>query len=113
MKQQVLTRNGVKLVDMNPRRAIRRHCHMCSDYSWEEVSSCMIRDCELHPFRLGTNFEKDLHSDQRLRAIQRYCKFQCCKGDEQQYRNCDMETCPLFLFRMRKSNSEPIVRTGS
>lgn len=98
MKQKVLTRNGVKTVDLNPRRAIRRHCHMCSDYSWSEVVSCQTLACELHPHRFGN--ECGVNGEGRTEAIRRYCRNRCSGGDENLYRNCDMCICPLFNYRL-------------
>ncbi len=107
MKQKIITRRGIKIVDLNPRRAIRRHCHMCSDYSWEEVEACNVVECELHIFRLGTSFNKDLAPNDRSGAIYRYCLHQCSGEDEKRYQNCDMQVCPLFSFRL-KNIRQPI-----
>lgn len=101
MKQKIITKRGEKTVNLSPRRAIRRNCQMCSDYLWEEVESCQTVECELHAFRSGSGSEKNLNPQERMDAIQRYCRDRCCGGDEKQYRSCDMETCPLFIYRQR------------
>ncbi len=106
MKQKIITKRGEKTVNLSPRRAIRRHCHMCSDYSWEEVESCQDVECELHVFRSGTGSEKDLNPEDRMAAIKRYCKDRCCGGDEKQYGCCDMETCPLFAYRQKNIQNQ-------
>ena len=36
-------------------KAIRVKCLDCSGGSPKEVSDCLVRDCALFPFRLGTN----------------------------------------------------------
>lgn len=38
-----------------PLNAIRSKCLDCSGYSKSEVKNCVILDCPLHPYRLGTN----------------------------------------------------------
>lgn len=100
MKQKVMTRRGVRWVDLNPRRAIRRHCHICSDFCWGEVASCRAVECELHAFRPGADHWDEHDAAQRRRAIQRYCMDQCSGGNEKLCRNCDMTICPLFSYRL-------------
>ena len=36
-----------------PLQAIKQHCFECSGNSYKERESCDIKDCSLHPFRLG------------------------------------------------------------
>jgi len=112
MKQEVITRRGVKTIDLNPRRAIRRHCHMCSDYDWEKVEACSEVECELHAFRIGNAFGDDLNSEFRRKAIRRYCRNRCSGGDEKQYQNCDMPLCPLFFYRLQNRTLKAAVRIG-
>lgn len=38
-----------------PLQAIKRHCFECSGNSYKERELCDIKDCPLHPFRLGKN----------------------------------------------------------
>lgn len=37
-----------------------------------------------------------------LRAIKLKCKEVCCMGDYQSYKNCTIDTCPLWHFRFGK-----------
>jgi len=36
-------------------KSIRSNCLACCCQSVKEVSNCQITDCELHPFRMGTD----------------------------------------------------------
>jgi hypothetical protein len=106
MKQKIITKRGEKTVNLSPRRAIRRNCQMCSDYLWEEVESCQTVECELHAFRSGSGSKKNLNPQERIDAILRYCRDRCCGGDEKRYLSCDMETCPLFVYRQRNIQNQ-------
>lgn len=44
-----------KKTKLTPLKAIRLNCIDCSGYSKVEVRNCVILDCPLYPFRLGTN----------------------------------------------------------
>ena len=40
---------------MNPLKAVRQYCLDCSGDSPSEVKDCVITDCPLYQFRMGTN----------------------------------------------------------
>ena len=42
-------------MEKSPLKAIRQHCLDCCCGSAYEVKNCVIHDCELYPFRLGSN----------------------------------------------------------
>lgn len=42
-------------MEKSPLKAIRQHCLECSCGSAYEVKNCVIHDCNLYPFRLGSN----------------------------------------------------------
>ena len=57
--------------ETNPVKTIRKKCLDCCCGSTEEVKSCEITDCWLHPFRLGKNpfrAKREL-SDEQKEAI--------------------------------------------
>ena len=57
--------------ETNPVKAIRKHCLDCCCGSTEEVKSCEITSCWLHPFRTGKNpfrAKREL-SDEQKEAI--------------------------------------------
>lgn len=41
--------------NLTPIKAIRQHCLSCSNASPKEVKLCVVPDCPLYPYRLGTN----------------------------------------------------------
>jgi hypothetical protein len=42
-----------------------------------------------------------------LKAIKEYCKEQCCAGDIVNWKECEVELCPLKNYRFgKKSNAE-------
>ena len=42
-------------MEKSPLKAIRQHCLECSCGSTYEVKNCVIHDCNLYSFRLGSN----------------------------------------------------------
>ena len=72
---------------------------MCSDFSWKDVEGCRILECELYSFRPGADISIYQNSQDRCFAIRNYCRERCSGGDEKKYLDCDMTTCPLYLFR--------------
>ena len=45
----------MNLKRLTPVKAIRTKCLECSGGSYKEVRDCVIPDCALYPYRLGTN----------------------------------------------------------
>lgn len=41
--------------NLTPVQAIRKKCLDCSGFSRKEVRECVLIDCPLYPFRMGTN----------------------------------------------------------
>ena len=42
-------------MEKSPLKAIRQHCLECCCGSAYEVKNCVIHDCNLYPYRLGSN----------------------------------------------------------
>ena len=40
---------------LTPLKAIKKHCLECSGYEKKQVRECVIKDCVLFPYRLGSN----------------------------------------------------------
>lgn len=40
---------------LTPIKAIRKNCIDCSGGSLKDVKECIIKDCPLYPYRMGTN----------------------------------------------------------
>jgi hypothetical protein len=84
--------------NLNRRRAIRHHCHMCSDFVWSGVIHCQFKDCGLYDFRLGGLQEKGLTPRDRENAIWQYCA-ECARANDTDPPNCDAVECALFPYR--------------
>lgn len=56
-------------MEQSPLKAIRAKCLDCSCGSAYEVKNCTIHDCELYPFRMGSNpFRKREMTDEQKQA---------------------------------------------
>ena len=106
MKVEILSKNGVKVADLNRRKAIHERCLNCSAWYHAEVTGCTFKGCPLYPFRTGKG-KQDAKA--RGQAIKDYCKW-CMAGQVSEVRKCVSETCPLFHFRgkdLRKPQNTP------
>ncbi len=92
MNARILSKNGLKLVHLNRRRAIHERCLDCVGRYSHEVKTCEFDDCPLHPFRSGVG-KQDARD--RSRAIKDYCKW-CTDG---KISACSSLLCPLYPFK--------------
>ncbi len=56
---------------MTPVQAIRAKCIECCCGFLAEVKECQIKDCALHPFRMGKNPNIKLSDEERKRRAER------------------------------------------
>lgn len=96
MKAKIMTKDGVKIMDINRRKAIRLKCLDCSGFSEKEVKECPVSDCELYSFRMGVGRQDP---KERNQAIKRYCREFCMLGSKDEVSKCVSQTCSLFNFR--------------
>ena len=96
MKAKVMGKNGLKVVDLNRRRAIRERCLNCSGWFPKDVTECNLSDCPLSPFRTG---EGKQNPKQRKTAIRKYCLW-CMAGQHSEVGKCTSILCPLFAYRL-------------
>lgn len=58
---------------LTPIKAIRAKCLDCCCWNSNEVRLCPVRDCALHPYRMGhnpyINRKGDPHFGERMRAL--------------------------------------------
>jgi len=101
MKAHIQGKDGVKVVNLNRRRAIRENCLNCSGWNTVEVKNCQHTDCPLHPYRLG---EGSQNPKARAKAIRDYCLW-CMNGNAQEVGKCVTRTCPLFPYRQSKTDA--------
>jgi hypothetical protein len=92
MRTTIISKNGLRKVQLNRRKAIHERCLNCVGWESHAVAKCPIADCNLYPFRSGNGqqFPKE-----RSDAIKAHCKD--CSNGKVHY--CTDETCPLFLYR--------------
>ena len=53
VKHEVLTKDGLKEMDLTPMKAIRLKCLECANFQWSEIKNCNIEDCALWIYRSG------------------------------------------------------------
>jgi len=99
MKVRIQTKNGLKVIQLNRRKAIREKCLNCSNWSSREVLNCKIKDCHLYPFRILTSKQ---NPKKRSKAIREYCHKWCMEGQSHQVKICPSKDCSLFPFRQSK-----------
>ncbi len=92
MNATILSKDGLKLVNLNRRKAIHERCLNCVGWYSHDVKNCEFDDCPLHPFRSGTGKQS---AKARSRAIKAYCKW-CTNG---KVSACGFPLCTLYLFR--------------
>jgi hypothetical protein len=98
MKVTILDKDGLKVANLNRRKAIKARCLDCSGWSFDEVKDCSFQDCPLYPFRLGKGPQ---NPKERIRAIKDYCLW-CMAGQKPEVAKCVSGHCPLFAFRKGK-----------
>jgi len=95
MEAEVFTREGVRKVNLNRRKAIHLKCMDCSAFQYKEMINCLQTDCPLHPFRTGIGKQNPV---QRNRAIKEYCLW-CMYDHSREIEKCTSVNCPLFNYK--------------
>ena len=104
-----MSKGGLRVVDLNRRKAIHQRCLNCSCWIPSEVIGCSFTDCPLFPFRTG---KEKQDPKARRKAIRKYCLW-CMAGQNSEVAKCVSRICSLFAFRMSgidrsvEINSEP------
>jgi len=95
MRVEIQSKNGLKTVNLNRRRAVRERCLNCSAWSTKEVTACKFTDCPLYVYREGRGTQ---NAKERSKAIRAYCLW-CMNGQREEIVKCVSRHCALFLFR--------------
>jgi hypothetical protein len=95
MIAEVLTKNGVKEVDLNRRKAIRLKCLDCSGFERQEVINCTHTECSLYEYRTGRGKQDAKHRDKTIKTL---C-MSCMLDQPFEITNCTSLNCPLYIFR--------------
>jgi hypothetical protein len=100
MKVITMTKNGLKLIYLNRRRAIRERCLNCVSWQTQRVIDCKLDKCPLHTYREG----KGKHdSKARSKAIKAYCLW-CMNRRKGDVTKCKSMHCSLYIFRNGRSS---------
>jgi len=112
VKVSILGKNGLKVVDLNRRKAIRERCLNCTGWSYKEVVDCIFSDCPLYPFRIGRGKQNAIN---RSKNIREYCKW-CMNGQPSEVSKCTSHDCSLWPYRKittdRSSEIESLPKNG-
>ena len=95
MKAKIQSKTGHKIINLNRKKAIRERCLNCSGWSFKDVESCSIKNCQLYPYRMGRG-RQDARA--RYKAIRRYCLW-CSADNRAELGNCPARDCPLWHYR--------------
>ena len=85
MKIAILGKNGLTLIDLDRRKAIRERCLNCSSWIPKEASNCSFHNCPLYPYRMAKGKQ---NAKARRKAIRKYCLW-CMSGKPSDIRNGD------------------------
>ena len=73
METIILSKDGLKKVNLNRRKAIRERCLNCLNYSFVEVDKCQFKECALYPYRLGVGKQNAKERDRSIRFFCSWC----------------------------------------
>jgi len=94
MKMQIQTKDGHIVKNLNRRKAIREYCLNCSGFSLKIVKDCVIKECDLYPYRIG---DYD-NSEDRSSSIRKKC-LNCCNNHKPEVLKCTTSNCALWAYR--------------
>jgi hypothetical protein len=107
MKVKILGKNGLKIVNLNRRKAIRERCLNCAGWFYKEVTNCSFTDCSLYPFRSGLGKQ---NAKVRSKAINKYCLC-CMNGQYGEVTRCPSIDCSLFPYRKAKTDRSTEIKS--
>ncbi len=107
MEAVIQGKHGLKVVNLNRRKAIREQCLNCSGWVAPEVRNCKHTDCNLWPFRMGTGKQDP---EARTKAIRAYCRW-CMVDQPGEVSLCPTTDCPLWQYRQSKIAHPPEIKS--
>jgi len=107
MKVTILGKNGVKVVNLNRRKAIREKCLNCAGWCHKEVTNCTVTDCILYPFRSGQGKQ---NAKARAKSIRKYCLW-CMNGQHGEISRCSSKDCSLFPYRKTRTDRSTEIKS--
>jgi len=97
MQVQTISKDGVKNVNLNRRKAIHERCLNCCGWHNGEVAKCTFKECPLYQFRTGNGKQ---NAKDRSKAIKAFCLW-CMNNQVGEIRQCPSFSCALFAFQKR------------
>jgi len=97
MQVQTISKDGIKNVNLNRRKAIHERCLNCCCWHPGEVTKCAFKKCPLYSFRIGKGKQ---NAKDRSKAIKAYCLW-CMNNQVGEIRQCPSSSCALFAFQKR------------
>lgn len=90
-----------------PIKSIRAMCRFCMNGQTALIRECHITECPLHRYRFGrrpTEEEARLYDAETtpVKAMRENC-VDCVGGEISRIRNCPIDTCPLWPYRMKRN----------
>ena len=107
MRVIILGKNGLKVVDLNRRKAIRERCLNCFRWSHKEVTNFTFKDCPLYPFGSGRGKQ---NAKARAKVICSYCLW-CMNGQHGEISKCPSIDCSLFPYRKVKTDMSTEIKS--
>lgn len=95
MKVSIMSKDGLKAVNLSRRQAIHERCLNCSCWIPKEVANCNFKQCALHPYRLEKGNQDP---PKRQKAIRAYCLW-CMNGQVGEVTKCPSVNCSLFAYK--------------
>ena len=96
METKIQGKKGLKVENLNRRKAIHEKCLNCSGWSPSKVKNCPFMCCCLHLFRTGDGPQ---NAKERNKAIRKYC-LKCMNGQAGEVAKCPSIRCPLHPYRL-------------
>ena len=100
MKVSIMSKDGLRVINLNRRKAIHERCLNCSCWNPFDVTNCTFSDCPLYEFRTGKGKQAP---KKRKQAIRAYCLW-CMAGHVREISKCVSYHCALFPYRMDKTD---------
>lgn len=98
MRMKILSKNSIKIIALNRRKAIHERCLNCSGWIPSEVTDCTFTECALYLFRSG---DEKQNPKKRKEAIRKYCLW-CMNSQHSEVVKCVSVNCPLFAYRLKE-----------
>lgn len=102
--------NSKRLVNLNRRKAIIEKCLNCSGFEKKSRTTCVFTNCDLYMYRTGKGKQ---NAKARNKAVRSFCRSTCMDGTSHMVQLCTSKDCPLYAFRMTKTDRSIEIRLNN